>query len=329
MDLVERYLVDVGRYLPPDRRADALAELRSSIMEALDARGDGEPKEVDIVEVLKETGPPKKVAASYYPEGQYLIGPALYPIFRMVVGIALFAIIGTQLVFIAVSFAFDTEVVPALENFWQILGSIPAALGTIVIIFAILQRYGIQPEPDEKAFNPQDLPPVKDLEPVNRGEQIFSIIVGMVFLVILARFAYEGGFSSIEGSGFFANPVISRYLPWIGLSLLLGILIDVLLLWQGVWQNSTRLAKIAVDLFSLVVLYLLIQGHNEWLSDAGVGGLIDGLVQLPENIGLNSQLVGMTILRMTFSIAFLIIALETLVQVYRLVRQLLRSDRPF
>ena len=151
----------------------------------------------------------------------------------------------------------------------------------------------------------------------------------MVFLVILARFAYEGGFSGFDGRGFFTNPVISRYLPWIGLSLLLGILIDVLLLWQGVWQTWTRLAKIIVDLFSLVVIYLLIQGHNDWLNDAGVGGLIDGLVQLPDSIDVNSQLVGMTILRMVFSIVFIIIAFEILVQLYRLVRQLLRSNKNF
>ncbi len=244
MELVDRYLVEVGRYLPPDRRADVLAELRLSIMEALEASGNDELKEEDVVRVLKETGSPKEVAALHYPEGQYLIGPALYPLFRLVVGIALFAIIATQLVSIVILFAIDTTAAPALENFWQILGTIPAALGTIVIIFAILQRYGIRPERDEKAFDPQDLPPIKDLEPVKRGEQIFSIIVGVVVLAILARFAYEGGFSGLDGRGFFTNPVISRYLPWIGLSLLLGILIDVLLLWQGTWQTWTRLAKI-------------------------------------------------------------------------------------
>jgi len=329
MELIDRYLAEVGRYLPPDRRADVLAELRLSIVETLGSSDGAKLNEEDVVRVLKETGSPKEIAALYYPEGQYLIGPALYPLFRMVVGIALFAIIGIQLVSIVISFAIDTAAAPALENFWQILGTIPAALGTIVIIFAILQRYGIRPEKDEKAFNPQDLPPIKDLEPVKRGEQIFSIIVGVVFLVILARFAYEGGFSGLDGRGFFSNPVISRYLPWIGLSLLLGILIDVLLLWQGIWQTWTRLAKIAVDLFSLVVLYLLIQGHSDWLSDSGVGGLIDGLVQLPESIDVSTQLVGMTILRMAFSIAFIIIAFEILVQLYRLVRHLLRSNKRF
>ena len=75
MELIDRYVYDVGRYLPRKNRADIQAELRSLLMDTLESRVKGEPSEEDVVALLKEFGPPEKVAASYWPEGQYLIGP--------------------------------------------------------------------------------------------------------------------------------------------------------------------------------------------------------------------------------------------------------------
>ena len=77
MDLIDRYIAEVGRYLPAKNRADIQAELRSSLVDNLEARAGENPSEEDTAQVLKEFGPPRKVAASYWPEGQYLIGPRL------------------------------------------------------------------------------------------------------------------------------------------------------------------------------------------------------------------------------------------------------------
>jgi len=86
-----------GRQLPRNKRADIEAELRSALTDSLEARSQGEPTQDQVVAVLKEFGRPEKVAASYWPEGQYLIGPRLFPLFRMVVGIALTVfVVGNQ-----------------------------------------------------------------------------------------------------------------------------------------------------------------------------------------------------------------------------------------
>ncbi|HSQ18530.1 MAG TPA: hypothetical protein VLM83_12575, partial [Anaerolineales bacterium] len=76
MELVTRYVSEVGRQLPEKTRADLEKEIRSLIEAALDDRAQktGRPVDEDmIVEVLKEFGPPEKMAASYLPE-RYLIG---------------------------------------------------------------------------------------------------------------------------------------------------------------------------------------------------------------------------------------------------------------
>jgi hypothetical protein len=320
MDLIDRYLFEVGRYLPANQRKDILAELRSTIEDTLEARSHGEPGEEDVVAVLQEIGPPKEVAASYYSEGQYLIGPELYPIFTLVLGIVLVTVIAVQLFALGVAYFFSIEARPTPDMLWNVLGSLPAALGSVVIVFAVLQRLNVRPEPKEEVFDPHRLPAVEEAEPVSRGEQVFSTIVDVIILTWLVYFASNGGFSG-EG-GFFSNPVIREYLPWLILSTVLGILVDIVLLWQGRWRVWTRLAKIGVEAFTLVLFGLLVQGHNEWLANVGVVGFLDWLPHLTGIPDFDSQLVGMVFFGMFFTVAFIITAIELVVQVSRLVRNL-------
>jgi hypothetical protein len=322
MELIERYLQEIGRRLPQKQRADILSELRSALMDTIEARFDGDFGEDSVVQVIKEMGPPKKVAESYHPAGQYLIGPTLYPTFQLVLGIVFTVIVTAQLVYVTVSLVMTPAAISLLDEFWGLLNSLPTAIGFVVLIFALLQRLEVQPEFEQEAFDPRKLPKLEqDDSIISRGEQVFGIIVGVAVLAFLAQFAVECGF---VGDGFFANPVIDHYFPWIVLSMTLGIVIDIILLWRGRWQVSTRIARIGVNVFSMVVLFLLIQGHNAWLSNMGItgsfDGFFDGLTQLSENTELASQLVGMILFRLSLTIAFIVTAIETMVQLYRFVR---------
>ena len=77
-ELIERYVHQVGRYLPSKERAEIQAELRSQIQDQLEDRYEGAPTQTDVAAVLKELGDPRRMAASYGGE-QYLVGPDLYP----------------------------------------------------------------------------------------------------------------------------------------------------------------------------------------------------------------------------------------------------------
>ena len=82
-DLVERYVHQVGRYLPPNERAEIEAELRSQIQDQLEDRYAGSPSPEDVASVLAEFGHPYKLAISYSNE-KYLVGPTLYPYMMLV-----------------------------------------------------------------------------------------------------------------------------------------------------------------------------------------------------------------------------------------------------
>ena len=319
MNLVERYIHEVGRHLSGKDKADILVELRSSLEDALESKANKEPTEADVVALLKEFGTPKEVAASYYPEGQYLIGPTLYPLFQLVAGIVLAAVIGAQLLALGLGFIFNQDVIDPVQAAMSLLNSIPVALGMVVIVFIILQRFDVRPELLEADWDPRDLPEVDTAaEAVKPGERIFSIIMAVVLLIVLLVFQERLIVVFSFGWQTFTNPVIGQYIFLITLSILLGIGLDIYLLWRGCWDTVGRLGKIAANLFSIFILFLLVQGHTTWLAEQGASsGFFEVLTQLPETIVAGGQIVGMQAFRLAFTVALIAVLIETAVMVVR------------
>jgi len=323
MDLIERYVYEVGRQLPRKNRADIQVELKSTLVDTLEARVDGEPSQEDEVQLLKEFGPPNKVAASYWPQGQYLIGPNLFPLFRMVVAITLIVFLIVQLVLLGIAVIFDQEVLTllsVLDIFSEMVGSVFTAFGIIVIVFAILQRFDVKPEEDDDEWDPRDLPEIEPRDTINRTGTVVEITFSLVVLAILFFLPDKIGVIVSPGTEIILNPVIGTYIPLIILSVLLGIALDVILLWRGRWEMATRLVKIAINLFSLYVLYVLIAAHQGWLVEQGVGGFLFTLSE--GSIDQQSVLVlSMHAFRLAFIIAMIVISVDTVKMVYQLLKR--------
>ena len=268
MNLIERYLHEVRRYLPAKNREDILAEIRSHLTDTLEERVKGEPGEEDMAALLKEMGSPRKLAASYPGGEQYLIGPELYPFFRMVAGIVLAAVLGAQLLAVGVGLWMGEETFRFWEVFGQLVMSVPVSIGWVIIVFVILQKRGVHPKVDEGTWDPKSLPVVEEEEAVKKGERIFGIAAGSVILALLAAFSDRIGIVVFPGGNFYPNPVLQQMVPWISLSLLATIALDIYLLWQGRWTLGSRIARVAVNLVSITVLVLLVQGHTAWLDSS-------------------------------------------------------------
>ena len=233
MNLVERYLHEVGRYLPRKTREDILVELRSTITDTLEERGQDEAGEENVVRLLKELGEPRKLAASYSGNAQYLIGPELYPLFRMIAGIVVAAVTGAQLLAYGIAVGVGEPLLNPWESLAGILSSIPAALGWLVLTFAILQRTNVRPKMDDEVWDPRSLPEIEQTKTVKRAEHIFSIIAASVILAILTFIPEIIGVVILPKGDFFANPVILQYLGIISLSLIAGVCLDSIFSGRG------------------------------------------------------------------------------------------------
>jgi hypothetical protein len=326
MDLIERYVYEVGRNLPRKNRADIQVELKSTLVDTLEDRVPGEPSQEDEIQLLKEFGPPQKVAASYWPQGQYLIGPNLFPLFRMVVAIVIMVFVIVQIVLLGIAMVFGQEVLTflsVLDIFSEMFGSAFTAFGIVVIVFAILQRFDVKPDEDDEEWDPQELPEIEPQDNINRGGRVAEITFSLVIIAILLFLADKIGVWVSPGTEILLNPVISNYIPLLILSIMLGIMLDVILLWRGKWETGTRLAKIGTNLFGLYVLYVLIAGHNAWLVEQGVGGFLSFLDTLSE--GTFDQeatlILGMQAFRMAFIIAAIVVSVDTVKMVYQLVKR--------
>lgn len=319
MELIERYLQETRRHLPRKNRDDILAELRSSLEDAVEDRWGGDPTQAQTAEVLKEFGSPREVAASYHPRSNYLIGPALFPLFRMVAGITLAAVLGAQLLAWMVAIFIGGDSFAPWEAISGFLNSIPMTLGWVVAVFYLLQRAEVKPDRKEESWDPAELPEVQESDEIKRGELITGIIFSVLVLVLFAFFPDWVGFAVTEEWEFYTNPVILRHLGWIMASLLAGITLNIYLLWQGRWTPLSRILKIAVNVFSIAVLAVLYQGHVAWLTEHGAGGFLATVERIPEMVEGSWQELGMQAFRMAFGIALLVTVIETVVLLARRV----------
>src|SRR6516225_8768751 len=90
MELLDRYLQAVKKHLPWQRQDDIIAELRANLESQLDEREAdlGRPLTTAEAEVwIGQLGSPVQMAAHYQPQ-QYLIGPAIYPVYLYVLRLA-------------------------------------------------------------------------------------------------------------------------------------------------------------------------------------------------------------------------------------------------
>ncbi|PKO01049.1 MAG: hypothetical protein CVU42_00980 [Chloroflexi bacterium HGW-Chloroflexi-4] len=326
MELIERYLNETGKHLPRKNRVDILAEIRSHLEDTLDERTNGKPSDDDVVALLKETGSPQKMAASYAPQGQYVVGPALFPLWRMVTGIALAAVLGAQLLAGGIAVWMDNDASSVLEFLSGMFNSIPMTVGWVVIVFMILQAKGVNPKLDED-WNPRDLPAIEKADEIKRGELIAGIVFGSLFLALVTIMPEKIGVYSTIGGEFFANPIILQYLPLIILSLGVNIGLDIYLLWHGRWNVATRAVQIGANIFSIVVLTILFQAHSAWLTAHDAPGFLISIERLSGDLWESTQLIGMEAFRMAFGIALVVTVIETIVLLVKMIVGSLKSGR--
>jgi len=144
MDLLERYLQAVGQYLPAETRGDTMAELRANLLEQLDAREEelGRPlTDVEVGEVLRSHGKPEVVALRYLPQ-QSLIGPAVFPFYKLTMVRVLPLVVLVSLIAQGAVYATSRHetLAHALVNFaFGVWPSVLISAAIITAIFAVIE----------------------------------------------------------------------------------------------------------------------------------------------------------------------------------------------
>lgn len=269
MNLIDRYVHQVGKKLPKNQRKDVEEELRSLLQDMVEDRAQTKVEQADeeiVMDVLLEMGSPDIVASSYRDEKQYLVGPQLWPIFKLVMTVVT-AVFGGIFLFGIVVAAFNSDnilrelVRLTLRAIPEYISTILSLFGVIVAIFAILERTLPEEslrEGEEETWHPKDLPEINDPAQIDRGELIVGAIFIIGLLVYLNGYPEWAGIIHFDGDERYTVPMLSanffaNLLPWLNLLLAVSLGVDLYQLFLGRKTNTVRWMEIGSALLTIVV----------------------------------------------------------------------------
>jgi hypothetical protein len=195
-DLLDRYLQAIGEHLPTATRDDVLAELRANLQAQLDDRAEELNRpltEPEVADLLKQHGRPIVVAARYLPQ-QYLIGPALFPYYLMVlrkatpfVLIIFFIARASSLLYVHTLPDFIAGIAQSLA---PLIPDLLIFLAWVTIAFAIAEYVYNRnhAKPFGLSWDPTKLPSVK---PQLKGKSRASRIADLVFHCLWIAYVLE------------------------------------------------------------------------------------------------------------------------------------------
>jgi hypothetical protein len=335
MNLIDKYIAEVGKHLPRKQRADIQAEIRSTLEDMLEERKPtGEADEMMVVELLKEYGPPHEVASRYQThQHQYLIGPRVFPIFELVTRIVFAVLIVVSLFglgadLVKTGFTATGFVSSVSEWFINILSGLITAFGYIVLALAIIDRttFGRNFEQEKEEWDPRELYNTPDPDRIDPPDHIFTIIFTFLGLVILNLYPNLVSIRFINSGVQTSMPVLTetffRFLPWINVMGLLLIAFNGFMLAQRVWRTTTRILSILIDVATAILLITV-------MKTPGILGITPELLT---TLGLKETANDLS--RIINSIPILVIAIVvgvTIIKVIVTSRRLLqdKSSSPY
>ncbi len=279
MELLDRYLQAVKKFLPLRRQDDIIAELRANMEAQLEDKESELTRPMTIGEQedwLRKIGPPMMVAARYQTQ-QYLIGPSIFPVYWYVLRMAMLWALIIYSVVIAVIIPITTSngssVVEALLRIPSVLMTVAA---WVTVVFAALEfvaaRYPEKCPPIAGLsgnWSPSSLPPLeKESDGKRKGrsypQAVAEIVFGFLFLgwlLLIPRHPFV-----IMGPGvyFWRSSPFQLADMWITFFWWIVALNVVQLIWRctdllrGTWQQSARLQQIAYKVIPLIPLIQLI-----------------------------------------------------------------------
>jgi len=276
MELVDRYLYAVRCGLPKGQQDDIIAELGEDIRSQIEdlETGLGRPvNEAEIVETLKQRGHPAKVAARYVPQ-QYLIGPALYPIYRFVLKIVVLWVLVPVFAFIVGPIAVATALHPSqtlVKTLWDLAMSAVFTLGVVTLVFAIMERYPVDAKPFEK-WDPRKLPRAPksppEPRPTPRATAIAELAGALIFSTLYV--AWFRTTFAVGGLHITLTPIWrSMYWPFLAVILIGGVKGYLSL----VWPERIRLRfgiRVAVNAITVILAVVLLNAGT-WVDLAAPG----------------------------------------------------------
>ena len=284
MELLERYLQAVRKYLPNRRQDDIVAELRANMESQIEDRESelGRPlTQGESDDFLRKMGHPMVVASRYQPQ-QYLIGPTLFPMYLYVLRTALLWAFIICMIVTAVVTPLTTPGAQAVfDSLFRTPGVLMQVAAWVTLVFAVIDfartRYPQMCPPIEgitRSWNPSSLPPIdKDAVPGGKRrsftQAVVEIILSVMFLgwlLLIPHYPFlimGPGAVFIQVAPFQLSPVWWKFFGWLIALGILQIVWKCIDLARGTWERPSRIQQIIFKVIGLIPVFILLTapGH--------------------------------------------------------------------
>lgn len=191
MELLDRYLQAVRFWLPAAQQDDIIAELSEDIHSEIEEREASLGRKInepELATLLKQRGRPVLVANRYLPQ-QSLIGPALFPTYKLVLKIVALCYcvpwIAVEIALLAFDAKFRAQygVTGGLARIWAPFWSQAfLAFAAVTIVFAILERMQANNKFLDK-WDPLKLPAHRNPNRITRFNSAIELGANFVFVI--------------------------------------------------------------------------------------------------------------------------------------------------
>src|SRR5579872_447655 len=181
MELADRYLNAVKKYLSRAQETDVVEELSDSIRSQMEERETQLGRRLTLEEqsaIIKPYGPPVLAASRYQPP-RNLVGPSLLPYYWQTLKIVL--LIAYALEIAATILRALTGEPLTFASVWGLLwGTLVAVVGVVTVVFAVMEYFQ-----SKSAFvsdwDPRSLPKTFSTSKIPRAQSIFDLTFNLIF----------------------------------------------------------------------------------------------------------------------------------------------------
>ncbi len=315
--LLDRYMLSFSRRLPLRQKKDITEELRSSILDEIEIRYPEDTINEEMVQkILIEFGAPGKLAGSYGKD-QWIIGPRVFPLFRMIFLIVAIVVSAVGIIQIGITVP-SFNLLSILGKFGELFASLMTALGFLVLAFYIIQRTTSKTDWNEELYedwNISELPEIETRTPIKLWEQIFSIVFSIFLIILLNGFYHRIGARYSTNTSCIFIPIFKdgfiTLLPFLTFRWALNIVLAVILIWKRVERLGTSIFIIIMNCLDIAIGIIFIQGRLETFFN------IDGLLVTPfESV--------VPLFKVMFYVILAFIIIATIVEIVKKVLELLK-----
>jgi len=280
MELLDRYLQAVKKYLPKNRRDDIAAELRSNILEQVEDKEAelGRPLTIEEEEeMLRKHGHPMQVATRYMPQ-QQLIGSTVFPYYwftlKAALPLALLAYtVVMSLTFISQPVTFG-RVAAMLFRFPQIALYTAFWITIVFIVMDFAQAKYVKDSHTLYAWSPRKLPPVEPGED-SRSKSVFEVIasgLGVLWLLAVPSLPFLLLGPADNFLRYMQPAPVWHTFYWVFVAILVSQwVIEIICLFSSQWRRVRPMLGVTAQGLVAIFFCLLLLRTNEYviLTSAG------------------------------------------------------------